>query len=140
MLMRIQILRIEAMHLKARAALGSAAASNEPARRLKAAEALAQKMAQERVAWATPFVSLVRAGIAHQRGDHSRAVGQLSQAMESFDLADIDLYEAVTRRRLGELLNDERGGRHIAEADAWMRKRQIQNPAAMTRMMAPGFD
>jgi hypothetical protein len=41
---------------------------------------------------------------------------------------------------LGELLNDERGQRHIAEADAWMAKRQIKKPAAMTRMMAPGFD
>jgi hypothetical protein len=63
----------------------------------------------------------------------------LSQAIESFDLADIDLYEAVARRRLGELLGNERGQRHIDEADAWMRKRLIKNPEAMTQMMAPGF-
>jgi eukaryotic-like serine/threonine-protein kinase len=77
--------------------------------------------------------------VAYQRGDHSKAVGLLSQAIESFDLADIDLYEAVARRRLGELLGNERGRRHIDEADAWMRKKQIKNPEAMTRMMAPGF-
>jgi hypothetical protein len=67
-------------------------------------------------------------------------VGLLAQAQEAFDLADIDLYEAVARRRLGELLNDERGQRHIEEADAWMAKRKIENPSALTRMMAPGFD
>jgi serine/threonine protein kinase/tetratricopeptide (TPR) repeat protein len=140
MLLRIQILRIEAMHLKARAALASAGHSHEKARRLRIAEKLAQSIARERVAWANPFVYLVRASVAHQRGDRLKAVGLLSQAMESFDLVDIDLYEAVARRRLGELLDDERGGRHIEEADAWMRKRQIQNPLALTRMMAPGFD
>jgi len=139
MLMRIQILRIEAMHLQARAALASAPRSKEKARRLKIAEKLARRIASERVAWATPFVQLVNAAVAYQRDDHSKAVGLLSQAIESFDRADIDLYEAVARRRLGELLGNERGQRHIDEADAWMRKRQIKNPAAMTQMMAPGF-
>ena len=83
MLMRIQILRIEAMHLQARAALASAPRSNEKARRLKAAERLARRIEREHVAWATPFVQLVNAAVAHQRGDHSKAVGLLSQAIES---------------------------------------------------------
>jgi serine/threonine protein kinase/tetratricopeptide (TPR) repeat protein len=140
MLMRIQVLRIEAMHLQARAALASAATSAETESRLRRAEQLAHSIARERVAWANPFVYLVRAGVAHQRGDSSKAVGLLSQAIESFDLADIDLYEAVARRRLGELLEGDRGLQNISEADAWMRKRQILNPEAMTRLMAPGFD
>ncbi|MGH9958333.1 MAG: hypothetical protein ACREBC_14570, partial [Pyrinomonadaceae bacterium] len=140
MLMRIQVLRIEAMHLLARAALASAAVSNEKERRLKTAERLAQSIARERVPWATPFVHVIRAGVIYQRGKRSEAVGLLSQAIETFDLADIDLYEAVARRRLGELLEGERGRRHIDEADEWMRKRQIQNPEAMTRLLAPGFD
>ena len=140
MLMRIQILRIEAMHLKARVALASAGESNEKARRLKVAEKLANSIAEERVAWATPFAQLVRATVAYQRGDRAKALGLLAQAIESFDLADIDLYEAVARRRLGQLLDDERGGPYIQEADEWMKKRQIKDPAALTRMMAPGFD
>ncbi len=139
MLMRIQVLRIEAMHLRARAALASAPRSNDKGRRLQAAAKLARRIARERVDWATPFVQLLNAAVAYQRDDHSKAVGLLSQAIESFDLADIDLYEAVARRRLGELLGNELGRRHIDEADAWMRKRQIKNPAAMTQMMAPGF-
>jgi hypothetical protein len=127
------------MHLRARAALASAPRIDEKARRLKVAEKLAQKIASEHVAWATPFVQLVNAAVAFQRNDRSKAIGLLSQAIESFDLADIDLYEAVARRRLGELLGNERGQRHIDEADAWMRRRLIKNPEAMTQMMAPGF-
>jgi len=139
MLMRIQILRIEAMHLQARAALASAPRSKEKARRLKMAEKLARRIARERAAWATPFVQLVNAAVAYQRDDHAKALALLSQAIASFDLADTNLYEAVARRRRGELLGNERGRRDIDEADAWMRKRQIKNPEAITRMMAPGF-
>ncbi len=140
MLMRIQVLRVEAMHLQARAALASAKYSGDKERRLSIAEKLAKSIAQERIAWAMPFSYLLRAGVAHQRGDDSRAVGLLKQAIESFDLADIDLYEAVARRRLGELTGGESGSRSINEANDWMRKRQILNPEAMTRLMAPGFD
>jgi hypothetical protein len=55
-------------------------------------------------------------------------------------LADIDLYAAATRRRLGEIIGGERGRQLISEADTWMHKQEIKNPAAMTRMLAPGFD
>jgi serine/threonine protein kinase/tetratricopeptide (TPR) repeat protein len=140
MLLRIQVLRIEAMHLKARAALATAGTSNRKEHRLKVAEIMAQRIAKEQIAWAMPFASVVRAGVAHQRGEASRAVGLLSEAVESFDLADIDLYAAATRRRLGEALGGERGRQLVAEADAWMRNQEIQDPAAMTRMLTPGFD
>ena len=139
MLMRIQVLRIEAMHLQARAALASAERSGEKERRVKVAEKLGLAIARERVTWGTPFSILVLAAVAHQRGEKSKAVALLSQAMEAFDLADIDLYEAVARRRLGELLNDERGLRHVAEADAWMQKRQIQEPGSNDAHDGPGL-
>jgi serine/threonine protein kinase/tetratricopeptide (TPR) repeat protein len=140
MLLRIQVLRIEAMHLQARAALATAASSKNKKHRLKVSENMARRIAKEKIAWALPFASLVRAGIAHQQGESSKAVNLLSEAIEHFDLADIDLYAAAARRRLGETLGNERGRQLIAEADTWMRKQEIKNPAAMTGMLAPGFD
>ncbi|MBA3572441.1 MAG: hypothetical protein H0W34_10815, partial [Pyrinomonadaceae bacterium] len=140
MLLRIQVLRIEAMHLQARAALATAASGNDNKRRLRVADNMAQRIAREKIAWALPFASLVRAGIAHQEGESSKAVNLLSEAVENFERADIDLYAAATRRRLGEILGSERGRQLIAEADSWMRKQEIKNPAAMTGMLAPGFD
>jgi eukaryotic-like serine/threonine-protein kinase len=140
MLLRIQILRIEAMHLKARAALAAAPGSTDKKRLLRVSENMARLIAKEKIAWALPFASLVRAGIAHQKDEASKAVILLSEALEEFDLADIALYAEATRRRLGELVGSERGRQLIDEADTWMRKQEIKDPAAITRMLAPGFD
>ncbi|MBA2527601.1 MAG: protein kinase [Pyrinomonadaceae bacterium] len=140
MLFRVQVLRIEAMHLQARAALATAAGSNDKKNRLRVADNMAQRIAKEKIAWALPFASLVRAGIAHQEGESSKVINLLSEAVENFDLADIDLYAAATRRRLGEIIGNERGRQLVAEANTWMSKQEIKNPAAMTRMLAPGFD
>ncbi|HEX9421723.1 MAG TPA: protein kinase [Pyrinomonadaceae bacterium] len=140
MLFRIQILRIDAMHLRARAALASAAASKERAHRLQIAERLAQQIAKERIAWSLPFVTVIRAAIAWQRGEASNATRLLTEAVKGFDLADLGLYAAATRRRLGETLGGDRGRELIAEANAWMLNQKLQNPAAITRTMTPGFD
>ncbi|HKY27921.1 MAG TPA: protein kinase [Pyrinomonadaceae bacterium] len=149
MLMRIQIVRIDALHLLARATLAWAKESGDVEGHLRMAEKLAEDLLRERVAWAAPLAHLVSAAVAHQRGEKTKAMNLLSRAAEAFDLADMDLYEAVARRRLGELIAGDRrqrdmagdrGQRDINEADAWMRKRQIENPEAMTRLLAPGFD
>jgi hypothetical protein len=56
-----------------------------------------------------------------------------------FERADMRLYAAAARHRLGNLLGGERGQQLVAEAEAWMTEQRIKNPAAMTRMLAPGF-
>jgi hypothetical protein len=140
MLFRIQVLKIEAMHLRARAALATASGSNEKTHRLRIAERLAQRIAKERMVWSAPFVSLIRAAVAQQRGEAHKSAALLAEALESFSLADLDLNAAATRRRLGETLGGERGQQLVSEADAWMRNQQIKNPAAMTRLLVPGFE
>ena len=140
MLFRIQILKIDAMHLQARAALASAAGSKEKAHRLRIAERLAQQIARERIAWSSPFVTVIRAAIAWQRDEPANATRLLTEAVKGFDLADLGLYAAATRRRLGEMVGGDRGRGLVAEANAWMLKQNIQNPEAMTRTMTPGFD
>jgi hypothetical protein len=140
MLFRIQILRIDAMHLQARAALASAPGSNEKAQRLRIAERLAQQIAKERVAWSTPFITIIRAAIAWQRGETANATELLTEAVNGFDVSDLGLYAAATRRRLGETLGGDRGRELIAEANAWMLNQNLKNPVAITRTMTPGFD
>jgi serine/threonine protein kinase/tetratricopeptide (TPR) repeat protein len=139
MLLRIQVLRIEALHLRARAALATAT-STDKKYLLKLTANMARLIAKEKIAWGQPLASLVQAGIAQQEGKSAKAINLLSEALEHFDLADIDLYAAATRHRLGELVGGERGRQLIAEAETWMRKQEIKNPTAMTRMLAPGFD
>ncbi|MEP6920242.1 MAG: protein kinase [bacterium] len=140
MLLRIQVLRIEAMHLRARAALATAGNSGDNGRRLLVAEKMARRIAGENMPWATPFAGLVRAGIANRRNEKTKAVSLLAEAIEGFSLADIELYAAATRRRLGEILDNERGVKLLAEADEWMVSQRIKDPVKMTRMLVPGFN
>ena len=137
-LLRTQILRIAAMHLRARAAIASAVAENEPGR-LAVAERMAQKIAKEKMDWAIPWVSLLKATIAHQRGDASQTLNQLNEAIVGFERQDMGLYAAAARRRLGELTTGERGQQLVAEANAWMSNQKIVKPSLMVNMLAPGF-
>lgn len=139
MLLRIQVLRIEAMHLQARAALATSEGGKERSRRLKVAEEMAKRIANENAAWATPFASLVRAGIAHRYGDKERAAKLLSEAAINFKSQDMELYAAASRRRLGEMVGGDHGYQLMTETTAWMASQRIKNPDAMTRMLTPGF-
>ncbi len=148
MLLRIQILRIEAMHLRARAALAVSAISGgagDVEREL--AEKLARRIENEKMQWARPLASLIRAGVAQQRAKSAKD-GQrlpptcnalLADAIQGFEDADMRLYAAAARRRRGELTGGDAGQQQVAEADAWMLSQRIKNPKAMTGMLAPGF-
>jgi hypothetical protein len=124
------------MHLRARAALAVAAITGER-EKVNFAEKLARRIEKEKMAWARPFTSLLRAAIAHQRNAASNAL--LADAIQGFDNGDMRLYAAAARRRLGETSTGAEGERLIAEADAWMTAQRIKNPTALTRMLAPGF-
>jgi tetratricopeptide (TPR) repeat protein len=139
MLLRTQVLRLEAMHLRARAALATSASGNG-GNRLRLAEKLARKIQNERIAWAKPLAGLVRAAAAYQHSETAKIQTLLSETIEDFELADMHLYAAAARRRLGEVSGGERGDQLVAKADGWMSSQKIQNPAAMTRMLAPGFE
>ncbi|HKZ79592.1 MAG TPA: protein kinase [Pyrinomonadaceae bacterium] len=137
MLLRIQVLRIEAMHLQARAALATARCNED---RLKVALKMAGRISSEHMPWADPLAALIRAAVAHLQQANGKVRALLSDAAEGFDLADMRLYAAAARRRLGEVLGGERGQKMITEVDDWMLAQRIQNPTAMTSMLAPGFD
>lgn len=139
MLLRIQVLRIEAHHLLARCALAAATSAHDAKPLLQAAERSARQIAKEKRVWADPFAMLIRAGIANHLGDKAQAINLLSSAASGFADADMSLCAAVARRRLGQLMTGEQGGQLIAEADAWMREQKIKRPELMTRTLAPGL-
>ena len=138
MLLRIQGLRIDALHIRGRLALCSAM-GNETARQLRLAEKLAAKIESEEMAYANPFATLIRAGIANLRGADTQAVHLLEQAAREFDASNMWLYAVAARWRLGETIGGDRGRRLVAQSEEWMTKQQIKNPAKMMNLLAPGF-
>jgi hypothetical protein len=89
--------------------------------------------------WSDPIALLLQAGVAYVEGDARSAVAHLHAAADRFERADMQLYLAVTRRRIGSLQKDERGRDLQQLAAQWMAEQGIKNPTCMTRMLAPGF-
>ena len=89
--------------------------------------------------WSDPIALLLRAGIAYLEGSTPLALRYLHDAADRFDRADMKLYAAVARRRIGALQDDAHGRELQRQAEEWMAAQHIKNPACMTRMLAPGF-
>jgi tetratricopeptide (TPR) repeat protein len=129
---------LEAMQLRARAALATCAVRRDDSK-LRLVEKLARRMEKVNMSWSKPYATLLRAAVAQQRSDDEKATRLLSEAVQTFERAEMRLYAAAARRRLGEKLGGERGQQLIIEADAWMALQKIKNPEALVRMLAPGF-
>ena len=139
LLLRIQVLRIEAFFLKARTILSAAGTDRRFLHRLPVAEKLADRISREKMPWSDGFVPLIRSGIANLRSNARQAAGFLTQAEQKFKAADMQYFALAARRQLGLLSGSAEGGRLVAEADAWMTEQGIRNPARFTNMWAPGF-
>lgn len=141
LILRVQIIRIEALNLKARCALAAAASGTRDGQHLiREAERLARQIEKEAMTWADPLAALLQAAVACLRNDKQAAISLLSKARAGFENADMKLYAAAAKRRLGEITGGEEGQRLIAEADSWMLAQKIKAPTKITQMLAPGLD
>lgn len=139
-LMRVHHLRVEWLHLRARSEIAMAGLADSASSEafLAEAESDVRRIERERVHWADALAGLARAGIASVRGDRVEAARRLGFAASHFAMTNMGLYAAVSRRRLGAILGDEKGRALADSADAWMRNQKIKNPAGFAAMLAPG--
>ena len=138
--LRVQFFRIETAFLRARCALAMAAANRAQAKRLRAVAADAvRRLTRENMPWSNALALLVRATLARQEGDAESAATLLTDAIEAFAQVDMHLYVAVARRRLGAIVGGQRGRALQRAGNDWMAAQEIRNPAAMARLIAPGF-
>jgi hypothetical protein len=134
----IQSVRINALHARGRCAIAMAREGGRDL--LRDAAAAARRLERERIAHATGYAKLLRAGIAMALEESpDRAASLLREAIASFAAVDMALYSAAARRRLGVLLGGDEGRGLVRDADAWMTAESITDPARMTAMLAPGF-
>jgi hypothetical protein len=134
MLLRIQVIRAEAMFLRGRAVLARAHArgDRDSTREL---DQLSLRLDRQNMPGAHALSNLLSAGGARLRGDEERAAGLLAQAESRFQTASMALCAAAARRRRGELVGGSAGARLVSGADRWMTGQTIKNPAAMTRLI-----
>ena len=124
--MRVQVVRIEALCMRARAALAAAAATKNPSL-VREATAAAGKLEREGAAWATALARLLRAGAAALAGDEAAMQAHLDAAAVEFAHENMELYAAVARRK-----------RDPAASDEWMLRQRIRDAERQAAMLAPG--
>jgi hypothetical protein len=140
LLLMCQLTLLEALQLRARAALAAATQPGADKKaQLAAAERDAKKIAGERMPWSTPLGDLLFAGIANARGLDAAAIGHLERAAAGLDEADMPLYAIAARYRLGSLQGGEKGARLRDTARDWLTDQGVKNPARLVAMLAPGF-
>jgi hypothetical protein len=141
LILEIQHVSIVMHHIRARAALAAAAAAPPAGREdlLAAAAADARRLEKPGLPWASTFALLLRAGVAHLRGDAPGAVSRLEAAATAFDAADMKGYAAAARWRLGALKAGD-AGRALANAsETFFRDQAVKEPARVLAVLAPGF-
>jgi tetratricopeptide (TPR) repeat protein len=141
-LLRVRLLRIEALELRARCALSVAAATagaNAERRRLAgAARADARRMKRSRIRAADALAALIEGCASAVIGDAGAAVGRLASAVELLDASHMALHAAAARARLGQLIGGDEGAETIASAHQWMRARGVGKPERIIDLIAPG--
>jgi eukaryotic-like serine/threonine-protein kinase len=140
-LLRIGTVRIRTIEMHGRCALAVAARHPEERGTLLAAALRdARAIEREEAAWAMPMARLLRAGVAHLRGDGDRAAMLLREAIYVCETVDLGLHAMAARRRLARLVGAEEGRKLLEQTDAWMREQGVADADAMTAMMVPGYD
>ncbi len=135
-LLRIQHVRIEALHLRGRCAL--AAAASEPSWRRRVL-ADARAIAAERTPWGDALAQLLRAGVAARVGDVAAARVHLAEAVAGCEPAGMALYAAAARRRRGELGPEPEGARWRGRADTWLSGQGVADIPRLLATLVPGF-
>jgi serine/threonine protein kinase len=126
--LRVQFIRIEATHLRGRAAL-MAAVGPDAALLRRAVLDDANRLDKEQMRWASALGNLLRAGLAAKEGDRAGADALLGLAIDELEALDMHLYAQAARRARGE----------TAAVDAWMRRQNMRNPERMAQLLVPGF-
>ena len=140
-LLRVQAVRIETRHLRARCALGAsgAASASERERLLQTAARDTARLERERMPWASALAALLRAGVDHRQGHVDRAVAGLRRGVAAAWETDLRGYAAAGRRALGVLIGGDEGRAMVREADGWFRGTGGKRPERLADMLVPGF-
>lgn len=139
-LLRISLTRIDALGLRARVALATAAAGGGDARELlRTAAGDAKVLAAEGRPDATAHAELARAGVAIGEGDRARAIAHLDAAIVAAQRAEMPLLAACAQLRHGEIVGGATGDASRTDAEAALQRGGVRRPAAWAELHAPRF-
>ncbi|HEU4408269.1 MAG TPA: AAA family ATPase [Polyangiaceae bacterium] len=127
------------LHHRAAAAAAAPGGGGDGGRRRRVIEQSAAQLARSPSLGFRARATLLRAVLAHWRGDAEGARGLLEAAARSFDEAEMYIYASAMRYRAGALSGGARGAELVRAAEGEMRAAGAEAPGRVARMFAPGF-
>jgi hypothetical protein len=142
LLLRVQPVLIESLHLRARAAIGAAldpaCPRSQRDKLIKSAENDARRLQRIGAPWGVALGELTRAGVSTLREEWQQARAHLETAESVFLAGNMGLFGAAARRCRGQILGGVDGGELLQSADLWMQMQSIVDTARFASMLAPG--
>ena len=132
---RMEVVRIEAEHLRARAAVAVARADpRAPSHRrcLRQAERATRRLDRETAPWASALATLIRASAAHAQEDTGAAIELLDKGIERCEACALSGYANAARIRRASW-----GGEDAREAREAFAREGVVDPERLARMMVP---
>ena len=129
--LRIQLVAVEALHLRARAAL----AEGLP----RVATKHARRILKHNAPWSNLLARLVLAGVAAKEGRMEEAVETLRQVQGPLLERHMPQYAMAAKWHAGRLIGGDQGAALMREAEKWADEEAVRNWPALAHMLAPGF-
>jgi hypothetical protein len=141
-LLRSQSIVVAYLEARTRAALIAAAARKGDAQRacLVDARRTATDLRRTRVKYAAGHAELTDASVDHLAGRRREANDGLRRAIAEFERADLHLYAAIGRCRLGELIGGDEGRALRDNGGDFLRRGGVRRPERWLRLLSPAFD
>jgi serine/threonine protein kinase len=146
LVLRIQIIYIEAQILRARSLLALAVGEQQSqkikmtrAQLLDLADGCARKLHRQKAPWADALAMHFRACSAATRGNDREALDLIAVAEKGFGEVHMAPWAMAARRRRGELLGGDEGAALIRSADETLAGLSVKNPARVMEWLAPGI-
>ncbi len=134
--LRIQRLRVAALHL--RASVGIALAGGDKGdRAARQVRRDAAALERERLPWSRALAKLIHAAIKKQSGDEAGCRSLLGAASDELDRATMPAFAAAARFWRTKLSNDQSEQKKACEE---LRLLGAANPEQIAAMLAPGFE
>jgi Predicted ATPase len=135
---RVQFVLNEMLHLRARVGLAVAVSTGDRTV-LRQVERDATTIIRMGMDWSRPLAQSIRAGLSAIEGDLDASRELLESAVRNFEKAEMLLFAATARRRLGVLTGGDEGVALVSAADTWLRSQLVKIPERITDVLMPGF-
>ena len=129
-ILRLQLVRVEALRLRGLTTLGAGGPD-----RHRLARADAARLARERRPHALAAAAVLRAGLARSAGEIATAAASFDEAARGYASAEMSVQAASARRAQGALLGGVEGRTMVAEADALLAEQGIADGARWAGML-----